>query len=161
MGRATRAFKLKVSPDGFDLIVDCHVRLVRRTRTLLPYGTTVNVAIHYLATLDLERLVAAVSRFPRITLLGGGNVRTVFVGAPRSMAELARDVAARLRTVMPDWQVPDMAELYLLSLQELLDAENEEVEAAYGRAQRPARDGSRSPVDGFSFSRSSTRKPPL
>lgn len=131
MGRPTRSFKLRVSPDGFDLIVDCHVRLVRRTRTLLPYGTVLNVAIHYLAALDVQQIAEAVSRFPRVELMSGSQCKTLFVGAPRSMMEIANEIALRLAAVMPAWQIPQRSELYLLSLHEFLEAEGDALVSTY------------------------------
>lgn len=130
MARPTRAFKLKVSQSGFDLIVDCHVRLVRCTRTLLPYGTTLHAALHHLDVLELPRLVAAISRFPGAEFAGGN---ALFVGAPRSMMDVVGGISSRLMTVMRPGALPDRGELYLLALQQLLDAESSDVVAAFER----------------------------
>ena len=64
MRRPTRAFKLKVSPVGFDLLVDCHCRLARVTRTLLPYGTTLHVALHHVAAQSSAKFLVDLTDFP-------------------------------------------------------------------------------------------------
>ncbi|PXA84728.1 hypothetical protein DMC47_38840 [Nostoc sp. 3335mG] len=133
MARPTRTYKLKVSPEGFDLIVDSHARLVRATRTLLPYGLALHTALHHLDSMDNEELARAIFDCPRFALGGGHGGTTLFVGAPRVLADVADRLVTRLSDLTKTSVRTGKADIYLVALRAMLDAEPADLLSAYGR----------------------------
>lgn len=133
MARATRTYKLKVSPAGFDLIVDSHARLVRVSRTLLPYGFALHAALHHFASIPEETQSSAVQTFPLISLTGGRHGAAIFVGAPRALSILADGLIAQLGGQDNSRRLPEKSVLYLIALRTLLVAEEEQLLSAYSR----------------------------
>lgn len=133
MARPTRTYKLKVSPEGFDLIVDSHARLVRATRTLLPYGLALHTALHHLDSLADDALAQAYVECPRFTLGGTHGGTTLFVGAPRGLAILADRLMTRLNHIKKASERTAKEDLYLVALRAMLDAEQANLLSAYGR----------------------------
>lgn len=138
MSRPTRTYKLLASPAGFDLIVESHTRLVRVTRTLLPYGAALNTALELLSGLDPQAREDAVSCFPRYRLAGGRDLSALFVGAPKSAAR----IVDRLQILLDEAVHPETkfkkTEIYLLAFHAVAEAEPEELLAAYGRVASKA-----------------------
>ena len=139
MARASRAFKLKVSPAGFDLLVDCHTRLVRETRALLPYGTTLNVAVHHLASLPagelLDDLAVVRSR-------DWAGPTPLFLGGPKSLAGIAMTIADRIARAGPCPSPPERGHVYLLALYRLSTATPADVAQTFERIRQNHREGS-------------------
>jgi len=133
MARPTRTYKLKVSPAGFDMIVESHARFVRVTRTLLPYGLALHAALHHLAALDDDARLDAVREFPRLALGGGRSGSDLFVGAPRGLSDLADGLLADLSPRLAPWPSPGKADLYLIALHSVIDANTDHLLSAYGR----------------------------
>lgn len=93
VGRVSRTFKLKLSPAGVELFLDCHCRLGHLVNELLPSGNTLYCALLYLEQVD-ARIIADDLK----TLKGSGLAgdRICFVGAPLSMTEVNSRITARL-----------------------------------------------------------------
>jgi hypothetical protein len=131
MSRPNRTYKLQVSASGFDLLVDVHARLTGITRSLMPYGQTLHVSLHHLATLDQKDQVEAIAACPRFALSGGPGGTTIFVGAPKALADLADQVRDRLGSVISSVSLPTKAELYLVALHASRAAGADTMLAAY------------------------------
>lgn len=54
MGRVSRTFKLKLSPAGVELFLDCHCRLGHLVKELLPYGNTLYCALLLLQRTNIQ-----------------------------------------------------------------------------------------------------------
>ena len=93
MGRVSRTFKLKLSPAGVELFLDCHCRLGHLVKELLPFGNTLYCALLYLDHVDVQ-LIADDLKTLRDSGLNGDRV--CFVGAPLSLTDVTSRVAARL-----------------------------------------------------------------
>lgn len=57
MARARRSFKLRLSPAGLDVLIDSHCHLIRVTRSLIAWGTTLHVAVEHLDTLSTAEII--------------------------------------------------------------------------------------------------------
>lgn len=133
MGRPNRTYKLRVSPTGFDLVVDAQARLAKVTRALLPYGLSLHVALHHFAGLDSHLQEEAILSCP-IYLLGGSRLGApLFVGAPREMMEVTDRIITRLQLTMTKERVPKKGDLYLVALYAVLGAAADALLASYSR----------------------------
>jgi hypothetical protein len=133
MARSNRTYKLKVSSAGFDLIVDSHARLVRETRTLLPYGTAVHAALCAMIGADPQARREAIRICPRILLGGGRCAATLFVGASRDMASATDALLAELSLELSPEERPRKTDLYLVALHMMLTVDRADLLAAYAR----------------------------
>jgi hypothetical protein len=120
MGSPSRAYKLRLSPAGIDLLIDCHCRIIRTARALLPYGTTLHAALHCLDGVSDAELLEDLDDLPGYALAGR---ETLFVGAPRQMAELASQIADRVAEAAPNDPAPALSQIYLVSLRRLMVAQ--------------------------------------
>lgn len=93
MGRVSRTFKLKLSPAGVELFLDCHCRLGHLVKELLPFGNTLYCALIYLDRVD-TRLIADDLKTLKDSGLNGDRV--CFVGAPLSLTDVTSRIAERL-----------------------------------------------------------------
>lgn len=130
MGRATRSFKLRLSPAGMDLLIDCHCHLIRATRSLIPWGTTLHVAVIHLATLAMSDTDALLDRLAAAGLFGEEEHH---VGAPHHLAQLASSIAVRIGETGSRRGPPSLGMIYLLALQHLLAADTAHLLAVYER----------------------------
>ncbi|MFZ5700663.1 MAG: hypothetical protein ACOY4P_04850 [Pseudomonadota bacterium] len=93
MGRVSRTFKLKLSPAGVELFLDCHCRLGHLVNELLPFGNTLYCALLHLECVD-TRIIADDLKTLKESGLAGDRV--CFVGAPLSLTETTSRLADRL-----------------------------------------------------------------
>lgn len=133
MSRPNRTYKLQVSASGFDLLVEVHARLARITRTLMPYGQTLHVSLHHFAAMDHKGQIDAISACPRLTLSGGRHGRTIFVGAPKAVADLGDRLREGLSGSIVSVSMPTKSELYLIALHVSLAAGADSMLGAYAR----------------------------
>jgi hypothetical protein len=124
---------LRISPAGFDLIVDSHARLVRTTRTLLPYGVALHVALQLASGMEMTALLAATRQFPRYALGGGRGASTIFVGGPGILALLADKLMIGAVDPFATGERLRKTDLYLIALDLMLKADTEELLSAYSR----------------------------
>jgi hypothetical protein len=128
--RRSRTFKLHLSPAGMDLLIEAHCHLIRQTRQLLAWGTTLQLAVLYLETVPLSVVADRLDRLPAYGFTGSDRY---FLGAPRELSDAASAIAER---VMSDGQPPTIASIYLIALQQLLVAESVDLIATLDRARR-------------------------
>lgn len=129
-GGVSRTFKLRLSPAGMDVLIEAHCRVIRATRQLLPWGTTLHAALSHLDTLTPEEVVAG---FPRVAAAGLAGAEIHFLGAPATLNEMAVRIAGRAVQGAPDRPGPTMLQVYLLALETLLTADVTQVRSAYYR----------------------------
>jgi len=136
MGRPTRSFKLRLSPAGVDLLIDSHCHLIRTTRCLIAWGTTLHVAVNYLDTVPASALVAQLEELREARLSGSEEHH---VGASHRLWDVASNIADRLRCAMPDRAPPTLGTIYILALRQLTLADGADLLAAFDRAQGPVK----------------------
>lgn len=93
MGRVSRTFKLKLSPAGVELFLDCHCRLGHLVNELLPFGNTLYCALLHLERVDLQHIADDLKTLKDSGLDGE---RVCFVGAPLSLTDVTSRIAERL-----------------------------------------------------------------
>lgn len=120
MGRATRSYKLRLSPAGMDLLIDSHCHLIRTTRRLLAWGTTLHVAVAYLERLPASVLAAELALVQTEELSGPEEHH---VGAHNQLAGLATTAAERIAPLLPSATAPSLGSIYLLALVCLVKAD--------------------------------------
>lgn len=127
MGRASRTFRLRLSPAGVDLLIDCHCLVIRSTRRLLAGGTTLHVAIDYLDRLPARHVLAQLDQLPRAGLSGSQNV---YFYAPEAMWEAANRIARRVNEIAPERPSPALGHIYIAALQQLALVDREALKTA-------------------------------
>lgn len=93
MGRVSRTFKLKLSPAGVELFLDCHCRLGHLVNELLPFGNTLYCALLHLDRVDIQHIADDLKTLKDSGLDGD---RVCFVGAPLSLTDVTSRIAERL-----------------------------------------------------------------
>lgn len=136
MGRATRTFKLRLSPAGMDVLIDSHCHLIRTTRCLLAWGTTLHVAVNYLDTVPASAIVDSLNALRAAPLSGSEEHH---VGAPHRLWDIASQIAERVRRAAPDHEAPSLGSIYILALQHLARADGAQLLAAFERARPPVK----------------------
>ncbi|MCP3732176.1 hypothetical protein M9978_17270 [Sphingomonas sp. MG17] len=120
-----------------DLLIEAHCHLIRSTRQMLAWGTTLQLAVLHLETIPTATIAAKLRRLPSAGLNGSEKF---FLGAPKGLGECAAGIAAQISI---DGDPPTIVSIYLVALQISLDADPPELLAALERARRttPARLG--------------------
>lgn len=139
MGRASRSFKLRLSPAGMDVFIDSHCHLIRTTRCLIAWGTTLHVAVNYLDTVPPGAIIERLTELREAQLSGSEEHH---VGASPRLWDIASRIADRVQQEMPDRNPPTLGTIYLLALQLVPLASGADLLAAFERTQvavrRPA-----------------------
>lgn len=131
--RTSRTFRLTLSPAGMDLLIDSHCRLIRTTRCLLAWGTTLHVAIACLDTVSVEAVTEHLAQLPGLGLTGS---QVHFLGAPARLNDIAARIARQVGEHSPEQPVPELRQIYLVALQHLLLAHTDMLQAAYASIGR-------------------------
>lgn len=134
MSRPTRTFKLRLSPAGMDVLIESHCHLIRTTRSLIAWGTTLHVAVTYLDTVPAPAMLKYLADFRTARLSGAEEHH---VGAPHRLCDIAARIAERIKRVQPDREPPTLGMIYLLALQRMAQADGTDLLAAFERAKRP------------------------
>jgi len=124
MTRNSRTFKIRLSPAGMDLLIDCHCHLIRSTRSLIAWGTTLHVAVVRLDGLAPEDVARDLSRLPAASLMGAEEHH---LGAPKGLNAIAARIARRVAASAQLQAVPTQASIYLLALHGALKADRIEL----------------------------------
>lgn len=132
MGRATRTFKLRLSPAGLDVLIASHCLLIRETRGLLAWGTTLHVAVEYLGECPMDRVANCLDRVQTGVLSGSEEHH---LGAPHRLGEIAGEILAKYRLAFPGMQLPTLGNLYIAALVQLESADRPKMFNAYHRVQ--------------------------
>lgn len=119
MSRPTRSFKLRLSPAGMDLLIDCHCHLIRATRSLIPWGTTLYVGVIHLSTAAPDAVRAM---FDPGRLAGLFGEEQHHVGAPHHLVQVASSIASRIGDDT-NGVMPSLGAVYLVALDHLLAAD--------------------------------------
>ncbi|WP_380926269.1 hypothetical protein [Sphingomonas leidyi] len=93
MSRARRSFKLRLSPAGLDILIDSHCHLIRVTRSLIAWGTTLHVAIEYLNSMPTDKIVDQL-KGQELSCLGGAEEH--HVGASCRLRDIATSITERV-----------------------------------------------------------------
>ena len=136
MSRATRSFKLKLSQAGVDILIDSHCHLIRTTRALIAWGTTLHVAVDYLGTLPTTRILAHLGHL-EVPQYSGQQEH--HVGAPHRLWSVAMGIIERVKLAAPEQSTPTLGTIYILALHELLKAPVPAILEAFSRTQSPDR----------------------
>lgn len=140
MARARRSFKLRLSPAGLDVLIDSHCHLIRVTRTLIAWGTTLHVAVEHLSTLSTSEIVEEMKK-QELDCLGGAEEH--HVGASNQLWDIATSITERVQETSPDGRQPNLGTIYLLALKHLPKAGKSELISAFDRALQS---GARTPA---------------
>ncbi len=128
----SRTHRLGLSNKGVDAFLACHHRLACLTRSFIPYGATLYVALLIAETLDAEAIVEQLDR-PR-TLDYAGPKRHC-VGTPAIFSDLVLRLIDRVVASDFHWKKPRSGEIYLACLNIMIEAEDAELSKAYQRMQ--------------------------
>lgn len=130
MARQSRTFKLRLSPAGMDLLIDSHCHLIRSTRALLAWGTTLHVAVEC-----LEGVPTAILRQTLAGVLEAGlfGSEEHHLGASRTLSELVSRIVERISAPELGRQQPMIAQIYIAALQHLTKTDAQTLCAAYER----------------------------
>lgn len=113
MSRPSRVFKLRLSPAGMDLLICAHCHLIRSTRSLLPWGTTLHVAVALLESTRIETVLATFRAVVEGAYLGS---QEHFLGAPKGVNEIAARIAAKVTECSGGAITPLKSEVYIAAL---------------------------------------------
>jgi hypothetical protein len=136
MTRQSRTFKLRLSPAGIDLLIDSHVHLIRSTRALLAWGTTLQVAVDCLDNMPAPIVLEQLGSLAKAGLQGDEDH---YLGASKSLNQTANRIAERVGKVALGRDTPTLANIYILALQQLTRTDHKTLRAAYARMKLSAR----------------------
>jgi hypothetical protein len=130
VGRVSRTFKLKLSPAGVELFLDCHCRLGHLVKELLPFGNTLYCALIYLDHVDTRMIVDDLKTLKESGLVGD---RVCFVGAPVAMADITRRIIERLGPEVRQRGAAALnSRLFIVALKQFRLAQADAIIHAYG-----------------------------
>ncbi|WP_066763120.1 hypothetical protein [Sphingobium sp. CCH11-B1] len=131
MARARRSFKLRLSPAGLDVLIDSHCHLIRVTRSLIAWGTTLHVAVEHLETLPTAEIIDRL-KARELDCLGGGEEH--HVGASHHLWEVATRITERVQQSAPGQRQPNLGRIYILALMQIPKADQMDLICAFERA---------------------------
>jgi hypothetical protein len=135
MQRQSRTFKLRLSPAGMDLLIDSHCHLIRSTRALVAWGTTLLVAVDYLDTIPPAVIIEQLVHLPDAGLAGDMEHH---LGAPKTLNLTATRIAERVIQAAPERDPPTLSNIYMVALQLLTRTDYETVRSTYERIKPPS-----------------------
>ncbi|MFK4873814.1 hypothetical protein [Novosphingobium sp. ZW T3_23] len=130
MARATRTFKLSLSPAGLEVLIASHCRLIQQTRALLAWGTTLHVAVEHLAACPFEQVSDSLRSVIDHGLAGAEEHH---LGAPHRLGIMAAGIIEHYRRSDVGSPAPTLGAIYLAALTQLVSAQRGDVLAAYDR----------------------------
>ena len=92
-GHRSRTYRLRLSQEGTDLFLAQHHRLARITRSFIPYGATLGVAVMLMEKVETDALVAELT-MPSLKRLAGKCEH--FVGATAALNGATDSILSRL-----------------------------------------------------------------
>ena len=140
MSRARRSFKLRLSPAGEDILIDSHCHLIRVTRSLIAWGTTLHVAIEYLNSMPTDKIVDQL-KGQELSCLGGAEEH--HVGASCRRRDIATSITERVHEDSPEVRQPPLGTIYIVALMQITKAEHGALLSAFDRALQS---GARTPA---------------
>jgi len=140
MGRARRSFKLRLSPAGLDVLIDSHCHMIRVTRSLLAWGTTLHVATEHLDSMPTDQIVDQL-KGQEVSWLGGGHEH--HVGASCQLWDIATSIAERIQKDSPEARQPTLGTIYIVALLQVTKADRRALLRAFDRVLQS---GARTPA---------------
>lgn len=140
MARARRSFKLRLSPAGLDVLIDSHCHLIRITRSLIAWGTTLHVAVEHLDTLPTAEIIDQLKAL-ELGCLGGGEEH--HVGASQRLWDVATQITERIQESSPAGRQPNLGTIYIVALMQVPKADQMDLMSAFNRALQS---GARAPA---------------
>lgn len=125
----SRAYKLQLSDDGIHLFLRCHCRLCHLVGDLLPYGTTLFIAIDLLEACEKDDLASELSD-PALDRFGGRKIR--HVGTSPTLSQLIDGIFRALAEAGPGHSVPQVWKLFLAALAHMQEREDREIMRSFG-----------------------------
>ncbi|MCW2338188.1 hypothetical protein M2337_002421 [Sphingobium sp. B2D3A] len=132
MERQSRTFKLRLSPAGMDLLIDSHCHLIRSTRCLLAWGTTLQVAV---SCLDMVPANVVIDRLSSLATAGLAGTEEHHLGAPKDLNVTATRIAERVTKTVPGEAAPMLSSIYIAALQQLTRTDCDTLREAYERVR--------------------------
>ena len=132
MQRQSRTFKLRLSPAGMDLLIDSHCHLIRSTRALIAWGTTLLVAVDHLDTVTPGTVIEQLAGLPDAGLAGDLEH---YLGAPKTLNITATRIAERIARTAPERDPPTLSNIYIVALQLLARTDHDTLRSIYARAR--------------------------
>ncbi|MCY1169804.1 hypothetical protein D9M73_98540 [compost metagenome] len=140
MGRARRSFKLRLSPAGLDVLIGSHCHLIRVTRSLIAWGTTLHVAVDYLSSMPTDEIIDQLSG-QEVSRLGGGQEH--HVGASCQLWDIATSITERIQEDLPGVRQPTLGTIYIVALLQVPKADQGALLRAFDRVLQS---GARTPA---------------
>ena len=115
-------------------LIESHCHLIRTTRTLIAWGTTLHVAVDHLATLPaptIAKLLLSLD-LPRFS-----GTQEHHLGASHRLWMIATDIVEQVKAAAPRSAPPTRGALYILALHELTHATQPAILDAFHRTLRP------------------------
>lgn len=128
----SRAYKLQLSTRGIDLFLRCHHRLCRAVGDLLPYGSTLLIAVRLLDCHEPED-TASVLVDPDLEPLGGRIIR--YVGTSRGLSSLVDGIGQRSFETGLISHRPQVWKTFLAALSCMEDVTDSEIARCYHAAE--------------------------
>lgn len=120
MKQRSRTYRLTLSNKGITLLIEAHCHLIRSTRVLLAWGTTLHVAVHHLAALPVHEVKTLLDQLSTSGLIGE---ELHFVGAPSSLNDAAARIIQKVCEYDPVSPPPELRGIYIVSLEALVAAD--------------------------------------
>ncbi len=140
MARSRRSFKLRLSPAGLDVLIDSHCHLIRVTRSLIAWGTTLHVGIEHLDALPTAEIINRL-KVEELDCLCGGEEH--HVGASNGLWDVATRISERVQHAAPGGRQPSLGTIYILALVQIPKADLIDLLSAFERALQS---GARTPA---------------
>jgi hypothetical protein len=118
-----------------DLLIESHCHLIRSTRSMLAWGTTLQVAVAHLDTVPVDIVTV---RLRKIAAAGYAGREDYHLGAPRGVNETAARIAARVPPSGESAEAPTLAHVYLAALEQLIATEPAGLRIIYNRIRQQA-----------------------
>lgn len=131
VSQRSRAYKLQLSEDGIQLLLRCHCRLCRLATDLLPYGTTLFVAVEMLHEHPAKD-VAAELLDPALEQFGGRNIR--HVGTSPILSDVVESITSQVCQEEAFPQQPQLWKVFLAAFSLMEDVKDDAVIRAFHRA---------------------------
>lgn len=133
MSRQSRTFKLKLSPAGMDLLIDAHCHVIRATRRLLAWGTTLQTGVDWLAEAPVPFVAQLLAGLPEAGFSGDEEHH---LGAPKGLNVVAARIANEVSRASSGAPPPLLADIYIVALVHLLRTDGPQLRAVYNRTRR-------------------------
>ncbi|WP_031297672.1 hypothetical protein [Sphingobium fuliginis] len=123
-----------------DVLIDSHCHLIRVTRSLIAWGTTLHVAIEHLNTMPTKAIVEQLME-PEILCLNGPEEH--HVGASNELRTVATSISERVQDCAPHDRQPTLGAIYIVALMQVTKADQSALLNAFDRALQS---GARTPA---------------